>query len=80
MVETIFEMFTDGISIVEDIWNDIMNGTGMLPIVIGIICIAIFFRLVINPLFAGHLTHLGSDSVSRNYHYEDSNITVKEVR
>lgn len=74
MVETIFEMFTDGISLIEDIWNDIMNSTGMLPIVIGIICMAIFFRLVINPLFAGHLAVGGSDTVTRRNYNNGSSV------
>lgn len=67
MVAQVFGILGQGILAVDSFFNDIMESTGMLPVVIGMVILAIFFRMIISPLFAGKL---GSDSVKKERNEE----------
>lgn len=65
MVDTVFSFLMDGVTAVFNWFDELLNVTEMYPIVIGIIVLCIFFRLIVTPLFAGHIAGAGqSDSVS----------------
>lgn len=74
MLQSIFQMLTDCMNFAESIFNDIMESTEMLPVVIGVISFCIFFRLCITPLFAGHLAVGGSDTVTRRNYNNGSSV------
>lgn len=67
MAEDIFTFLFTGVEAVFTWFDDVVNSTGMMPYVLGIIILFIFFRLIIAPLFGANLAGgMGSDSVSRN--------------
>lgn len=68
MAIDIFNFLFHGISACFDYLDTILNETGMYPFVIGIIILSIFFRLIILPMFGGHIASAGmSDSVKNKW-------------
>lgn len=65
MAEDIFSILFNGVNAVFDWFDSVVNATGMMPYVIGIVVLFIFFRLIIAPLFGAHISGgVGSDPVS----------------
>lgn len=60
----IMQFCNQGVDFCFSVFQDIMDSTGLFPLVIGMISLAIFWRLVISPLFGGRSIFAGSsDSV-----------------
>lgn len=67
MVIQIFAILSQGVNAVATWFEGILNSMGVYGIVVGIVCLAIFFRLCINPLFMGRTARGYSDSVKKAY-------------
>lgn len=65
MADQIFNILNSGVNQTAAWFQTILDSSGMFPYVIGMIVIAIFWRLIISPLFGGSSIWLGmsSDSV-----------------
>lgn len=63
MIVQVFAILSQGINAVASWFTSVVDSMSLSGLIIGIVCMAIFFRLVINPLFMGRLKSGKSDSV-----------------
>lgn len=71
MLSDVFNILTIGIGAVFTWFQDFLTATDMFSVVIGVICLSIFWRLVISPIFMGRLPGGRSDSVKAERYQSD---------
>lgn len=65
MADQIFNLLNAAVNQTAAWFQTILDSSGMFPYVIGMVVIAIFWRLIISPLFGGSsIWSSGSDSVA----------------
>lgn len=75
MAVDIFNFLSNGVSVCFDYLDTILNETGMYPYVIGIIILSIFFRLIILPMFGGHIASAGTSDAVKNKWVREHTLT-----